>query len=291
MKRVQQAMKLRTYEDTDKFNNKLHYPRQVMIKYDGRNTTIVKHPDQSVEYYTTGGKRFELLDDQVFGFEDTPVGVYFAEMMGKGIEGRLGERIHSGIQTTMFTNTSKGLFNRHKPTWRIFDYVTMADYDVGICELPYISRWSYLKDKIPTQYLAYDMECLGKGHWDMFHTKAVADGWEGTVCIDHQQQWKASKSRPHVQIKRKDRKDADLLCVGITMGTGKYDFMIGSLKLQDSKGRIVYVGSGLSDEQRDMSPADFVGKVIEIVYEQLMDTYIQPIFVRVRDDKNAGDIN
>ena len=291
MKKFQQVLKTRTYEDTKHFNRKVKYPRQVMIKYDGRHTTIVKHPDQTVQYFTSGGKMFELLDDQVFGFEDTPVGVYFAEMMGKGIEGRLGERVHSGIQTTMFTNTGKGLFNRHNPTWRIFDYVTIADYDCGVCELTYISRWSYLKDKIPTSFLAYDMECLTKAHWDMFHTKAVADGWEGTVCIDHQQHWIASKSRPHTQIKRKDRKDADLLCIGVKEGTGKYECMIGSLELRDSKGRVVDVGSGLTDAERSAVPSTYVGKVIEIVYEQMMDTYIQPIFVRVRDDKTIEDIN
>ncbi len=290
MKKFQVVAKTRTYEDTPKFLNKMSWPRQVMIKYDGRHTTIVKHPDQTVQYFTSGGKMFELLDDQVFGFEDTPVGVYFAEMMGQGIRGKLGERIHSGIQTTMFTNTGKGLFNKHKPVWRIFDYVTIADYDVGICELSYISRWSYLKDKIPTSYLAYDMECLGKGHFDMFHTKAVADGWEGTVCIDHQQKWVASKSRPHVQIKRKDRKDADLLCIDWKGGTGKYKGLIGSLILQDSKGRVVDVGSGLSDAERCKTPSTYIGSVIEIVYEQMMDTYIQPIFVRVRDDKTKEDI-
>ena len=291
MKQVQQTTKLRTFEDTDKFNKKVKYPRQVMLKYDGRCTTIVKHPDQTVQYFTTGGKMFELLDDQVFGLEDTPVGVYFAEMMGKGIEGRLGERIHSGIQTTMFTNTGKGLFNRHRPTWRIFDYVTIADYDVGICELPYISRWSYLKDKIPTSYLAYDMECLTKAHWDMFHTKAVADGWEGTVCIDHQQHWKASKSRPHTQIKRKDRKDADLLCIGVKEGTGKYEGMIGSLILRDKTNREVDVGSGMTDSDRAKDPEHYIGQVVEIVYEQLLNTYIQPIYIRVRDDKTKEDIN
>jgi len=291
MKQIQQVVKLRTYEDTIKINNKIKYPRTAMIKYDGRCTTIVKHPDMRVEYYTTGGKRFELLDDQVFGFDDTPVGVYFAEMMGKAIEGRLGERIHSGIQTTMFTNTGKGLFNRHSPTWRIFDYVTIADYDVGLCELPFISRWSYLKDKIPTQYLAYDMECETKAHWDMFHTKVVADGWEGTVCIDHQQQWKSSKSRPFTQVKRKDRRDADLLCVGWTMGIGKYEGMIGSLRLRDGQGRIVDVGSGLTDAQRAVDPDYYISQVIEIVYEQMMETYVEAIFVRVRDDKTEKDIN
>lgn len=296
MKKFQQVQKTRTFEDIGKWffpkeKAKVKFPRQVMIKYDGRHTTIVKHPDQTIEYFTSGGKVFELLDDQVFGFDDTPVGVYFAEMMGEGIEGRLGERIHSGIQTTMFTNTGKGLFNKHKPTWRIFDYITIADYDVGVCELPYISRWSYLKDKIPTNFLAYDMECETKAHWDMFHTKAVAEGWEGTVCVDHLQQWKASTSRPFTNIKRKDRKDADLLCIGVNPGTGKYEGMIGSLKLQSKTGIEVDVGSGMTDADRAGLHAYYIGSVVEIVYEQMMDTYIQPIFVRVRDDKTKEDIN
>ena len=296
MKKFQTVAKTRTYEDKDKWffppeKAKIKFPRQVSIKYDGRHTTIVKHPDMRVEYFSSGGKMFELLDDQVFGFEETPVGVYFAEMMGEGVEGRLGERTESGIQTTMFTNTRKGIFNKQKPTWRIFDYVTIADYDTGICELPYIYRWSYLKDKLPTQYLVYDMECLTKAHWDMFHTKVVADGWEGTVSIDFDQKWIASTSRPFTQIKRKDRKDADLLCIGTTKGTGKYVGMLGSLKLRDKSGRVVDVGSGLTDEQRQVEPDYYVGKVIEIVYEQMMDTYVQPIFVSVRDDKPKEDIN
>lgn len=282
-------VKLRTFEDTPKFNVKVKYPRQALVKYDGRWTRIVKHPSGKVTYYSSGKKMFELLDDQVFGLDETPVGVYFAEMMGEGIEGRLGERTESGIQTTFFTNTSKGLFNHGKPTWRIFDFVTIADYDVGICELSFINRWSYLKDKIPNSFLAHDMECLNKAHWDMYHTKVIADGWEGTVTIDHEQQWIDTTSRPHTQIKRKDRKDADLLCIDYQEGTGKYEGMIGSLLLVDSKGREVWVGSGLTDAQRD-PVIDYRDKVIEIIYEQMMDTYIQPIFVRVRDDKTSKEI-
>lgn len=291
MKKFQIVAKTRAYEDTPKFKAKVNYPRQVMIKYDGRHTTIVKHTGGRVDYYSSGGKLFQLLDDQVFGLADTPPGVYFAEMMGNGVEGKLGDRVHSGIQTTMFTNTSKNIFNKQKPVWRIFDYVTMADYDTGRCELPYINRWSYLKDKIATSYLAYDMECLTVEHFNMFHTKAVADGWEGTVCIDCQQQWVASKSRLHTLIKRKDRLDADLLCIGVNAGTGKYTGMIGSLILQDKSGRVVDVGSGMSDADRALDADYYIDKVIEIVYEQLLATYIQPIYQRVRDDKTKEDIN
>ena len=287
----QQTTKLRTYEGSDKFHKKMGWPRIDMVKYDGRSTTIVKHPSGKVDYFTSGGKRFELMDDQVFGFDDTPVGVYFAEMMGKNIEGKLGDRVHSGIQTTMFTNTGKGIPNMHKPTWRIFDYVTIADYDVGICELPFINRWSYLKDKLPTAYLANDMESENISHSNMFHSKVVDDGWEGTVSIDCSQVWRATKSRPHTQVKRKDLMTADLLVVEEVEGTGKYEGMIGSLRCVDGTGyEVCSVGSGLTDEQRGQWGL-FLDEIVEVRYEQIMDRkLVQPIFKFLREDKKEAEI-
>jgi len=288
--KFQQVQKLRDFNKDFK-PEKLSYPRLCTIKYDGRHTTIVKHPDMRVEYFSSSGKKFELLDDQVFGFDETPVGVYFAEMMGEGIEGRLGDRVHSGIQTTMFTNTRKGLFNKHKPVWRIFDYVTIADYDVGICELGYVDRYAYLLEHVPSQYLAYNMEALCIEHEQMFLKKVVDDGWEGIVSVDYDHQWKATKSRRWEAIKWKMRPTADLLCVGFQEGEGKYTGMIGSLLLQDSNGLEVSVGSGLTDAQRGMHPLEFVNKVIEIEYEQKLDTYVQPTFIRIRDDKTEEEID
>lgn len=54
---------------------------------------------------------------------------------------------------------------------------------------------------------------------------------------------------------------------------------------------MVDVGSGMTDEQRAVNPDTYIDKVVEIVYEQMLDTYIQPIFQRVRDDKTKEDIN
>ena len=39
------------------------------------------------------------------------------------------------------------------------------------------------------------------------------------------------------------------------------------------------------------NPDYFIGKVIEVEYEQLLATYIQPTFVCVRDDKTIEDID
>ena len=287
----QQVVKLRTYEDTDKFRKKMAFPRTAMIKYDGRCTTIVKHDSGEVDYLTTGGKLFKLENDQVFGWDSTPPGVYFAEMMGGKVVGKLGDRIHSGIQTTMFTNTSKGITNKHEPTWRIFDFVSIEDYVGGKSSVPFGLRWAFLEAFISNDYLADSIKCYNASDWDHYHTAIVAGGWEGTVSIDDSQLWVSSKSRPHTQVKRKDRKDADLICYGAKEGTGKYEGMIGSLLLKDSAGLKVDVGSGLTDAQRAMDPDYYIGKVVEIVYEQKIDTYIQPIFNCVREDKDIKDIS
>ena len=288
--KFQQIQKLRDF-NKDYKPEKLKYPRLCTIKYDGRHTTIIKRPSGKVEYYSSSGKMFELLDDQCFDLPETPVGVYFAEMMGEGVLGKLGDRKHSGIQTTMFTNTRKGLFNKHKPNWKVFDYVTIADYNVGICELPYVERYAYLLDHLPSNCLAYNMEALNIEHEEMFLDKVVKEGYEGIVSTDYNHIWEASKSRKWTNIKWKRRPTADLLCVGFNEGEGKYTGMIGSLILVDSEGREVSVGSGLNDSQRSMDPSEFIDKVVEIEYEQVLDTYIQPTFLRVRDDKTKEEID
>jgi ATP-dependent DNA ligase len=175
--------------------------------------------------------------------------------------------------------------------WKIFDYVTIQDYEAGYCDIPYVERWSYLMEQIPSQYLAYNMESLEIAHDEMFLDKVTKAGYEGIVSVDYFHKWKATSSRRWEAIKWKKRPTADLLCVGVKEGEGKYDGMIGSLLLTDKEGLSVYVGSGLTDEDRLKAPEHFINKVVEIEYEQKMDTYIQPTFIRIRDDKEKHEID
>ncbi len=180
-----------------------NYPCQAMTSYIGLPTTIMKHIDGSVNYVTSVGESFELLDDQIFGEEGTPEGIYFAHMM-LGTEGRDGDKLPS--QDTMVSKTERRLFNRQKPKWKIFDYVTRADYEDGICELCFINRWSYLKEHIPTQFLAFDMECLEQSHLDMFIGRVKDDGWKGAVCIAHDYVWTKEVQVTAGKPKQKDIK-------------------------------------------------------------------------------------
>jgi len=124
-----------------------------------------------------------------------------------------------------------------------------------------------------------------------FAKTLAKDGWEGAMCVCPRSYYYIGK-RVNNSVKLKFRKTADLLCVGFEEGEGKYEGMIGALILKDSKGRMVNVGSGLEDYQRNSKcKADYLGSVIEIEYEQIIDTYIQPTFIRVRTDKTTNEID
>jgi DNA ligase-1 len=121
--------------------------------------------------------------------------------------------------------------------------------------------------------------------------EATSSGYEGIVMKNPMWEWKSTKSRTVDFCKWKRRPTADLLCISTTEGTGKYEGMIGALVLQDSKGRVVQVGSGLNDDDRLVEPDNFIGNVVEIEYEQIMETYIQPTFITIRLDKTKEDID
>lgn len=117
------------------------------------------------------------------------------------------------------------------------------------------------------------------------------EGWEG-LYLKHRTHIYEPGKRLNTAIKLKYRPTADLVCIGIEYGIGKYEGMIGSLILKDKEGLVVSVGSGLADIERKITDETFwVGKIIEISYEQKLDTYIQPIYISYRCDKTIKDID
>jgi DNA ligase-1 len=118
----------------------------------------------------------------------------------------------------------------------------------------------------------------------------VSQGWEGGMLIRPDSTYHPGK-RVHHAVKLKGRHTADLLCIGTTDGEGKYQGMIGSLTLRDKAGRVVNVGSGLCDADRNSTKDEYIGKVIEIQYERIDDTYIQPVYIGTRADKTKEEID
>jgi ATP-dependent DNA ligase len=98
-------------------------------------------------------------------------------------------------------------------------------------------------------------------------------------------------------VKMKAIETADLLCVGWEKGSGKNANKIGNLILETSDGLLrTGCGTGLSDEMREMNPTHYVGKVIEVQYNEVITSKSKdlaslflPVFVQVRHDKNVAN--
>ena len=73
-------------------------------------------------------------------------------------------------------------------------------------------------------------------------------------------------------LKYKKVKTMDLRVIDIKEGTGKYEGMVGALECAgnfDDKFVSVQVGSGMSDEQRELwsiNPSAIIGKIVEVAY-------------------------
>lgn len=214
-------------------------------------------------------------------------------------EGKLGDRGKSAILTTFRTNFNKGInyideMFKHNITLKLFDLLTIKDGQL-CTQIAYIERLKLLKYLTMPSFMEVIQYDLVRGYAIPELTKEVVkQGWEGCMFVDKDSFYNLgvnSHKRTSAIIKNKARPTADLLCIGTEEGVGKYTGLIGALVLKDRVGRQVSVGSGLSDDQRNMPESYFRGKVIEISYEQIQATYLQPVFVTVRDDKTAMEID
>lgn len=269
------------------------------IKYDGHYCQIYYLGKQGHICYTSGEKPFYLDDNfqnqlqELFGLVgefgeyniENPL-ILEAEFIGKS-QGKLGDRTKCGLLTTFRTNTAKGIPNKLEPgnKFMIFDVIDSDRFSHRLNFL--LNRNLPHTDNI--YFVEYTAVNISQQNLNSL-LRDLPDGYEGFYVKQEEHDYVPGK-RVRNAIKVKKRKTADLLCVNFTEGKGKYVGMIGSLVLRDSQGRVVEVGSGLTDADRSLNPAEFVDKVVEIGYEQILDTYIQPTFITVRGDKDASAIN
>jgi len=267
----------------------LRFPLYAPIKYDGNYIVVLVDRGQPT-FHTSGGLEYTHTDEQPM-WQGLPDNAYFAERIWG--EGKLGDRNRCNLKGSKSAQTSTG------HNYKVFGVVSLESYYDGHTTVPYDMMATTLIDLFEPN----DIAGIGKliktqEELDKYLDIVVKQGYEGIMCIAPKWKWADTKSRGVKFAKYKKRPTVDLLCVAVLAGTGKYEGMIGSLRLQDSSGRIVDVGSGMSDEDRTRGQY-FVGKVVEMFYEQIHEggTYIQPTFgseyegVLVREDKAKEDID
>ena len=129
-----------------------------------------------------------------------------------------------------------------------------------------------------------------------FLTKADSNGWEG-LMLNKDTKWKNKRNNGILKVK--SFKHADILCIDILEGKGKYKGTLGLIKC-NYKGYELGVGSGFTDEQRHYywnHRQDIIGKIIQIKYKSETKNKqggisVQfPIFQTVRKDKTEPSYN
>lgn len=267
----------------------------VSKKYDGNMVFIVKVGSE-VRMFTSDWKEFHIdtIADELRSLRNDDF-VVIGEFL-HNCEGKLGDRTKSQILTTFRTNFNKGIPNSLGD--EVMSKVMVFDFLPVVSRVPapdcrYSNRLEVAMKVLKKSYYLEVIEYkIMSGSRAMEYSKQlVKEGWEGAMAAEdlpYKISYTTNK-RVNSIVKLKHRKTADIKCVGVEEGEGKYTYLIGALVLEDSKGRRVSVGSGLTYSHRCMTENYFIGKIIEIEYEQILDTYIQPTFVCVRDDKTKSD--
>jgi ATP-dependent DNA ligase len=257
-------------------------------KLDGHYTQIVyDHYLKEVKFYTSSGKEFYIKDMADYIIENFKISFHVECEYLHGCEGKLGDRGKSAKLTTYRTEFAKGKKPKGDVTKDKFVVLDVVDTSINFSHrLFFIQTYFLGKDwfKVPSQKIIANLHEARE-----LAKKDVKRGFEGGMLKAPDHMYTPGKRVNNI-VKLKPRKTADLLCIDTTEGEGKYEGMIGALVLKDYEGRVVQVGSGLSDYDRSKSKKYYIGEVIEIEYEQILDTYIQPIFKYVRFDKDQSDI-
>lgn len=179
----------------------------------------------------------------------------------------------------------------------IWDSLTLQEFEEGLSTRPYTERFG---EAIKATFMTSKLKPVSSYRvYSMKEAQAIADefiseGGEGAIVKKLDTIWKDGTSKDMVKIKAV--LDADLLCVAVEEGSGKYKGKVGALVLETSCGRLkVKVGTGLTDKDRDKPFDYYIGKVIEIQYNEFIkskgkstDSLFLPRFVEVREDKNTA---
>ena len=190
-----------------------------------------------------------------------------------------------------FKDIEKGL------RFDVWDIISLDEFKKEVSFTPYKDRLenlnslvnnlnTYIIKVIDTHYVTSVDEA------EIIAINYQKQGLEGAILKDIESIWENKTSKK--QIKFKAINDADLLCVGVEEGNGKNTGKVGALVLESKCKKLkVNVGSGLNGKQIELPFDYFIGKVIEVKYNEVIyskgkeeASLFLPIFVEVREDKD-----
>jgi ATP-dependent DNA ligase len=277
---------------------KIKFPCIAQTKMDGMRFNAICE-NGTVQYRSRAGKELDLfgaLDAEVVGLAARRDCVLDGELLMFHPGGDFYDRKTGNGLLTKFqkgTGTPELAKLVHAVVW---DVIPLEDFRKGRCDLGYEDRLKLLGAK-GTMHIsvAHSHTVNTMAEAQELYRHKLDDGEEGLVLKDPKGPWEDKRVKH--QVKMKAELEADLYCAGVTPGTGKYQGKIGSLECHSKGGTVVVnVGTGLDDEERAWDPKEFIGKIVSVKYNALIDdkktgqkSLFLPVFVEIRDDKNVPD--
>ena len=265
------------------------------VKFDGNQIFICKRGDK-IRWFTSDWKEFNLPQLGLSLAINNPVKDFdlVAEFNYNTI-GKLGDRHEASgklaTERANFRNGKPCSLDESKIHIKVFDYLSVENDKHTNLDIGYINKLESSKElKFPYQIQLIEYSIIKGINLKDKLKEVVNKGWEGLMAVETYSVYEIGKRVNH-SIKLKDRPTADLKCIGYKPGEDSFEGMVGSLHLVDSYGREVFVSSGLEFHERDLKYFDenFKDRIIEISYEQIADTYLQPVYNCIRLDKTKGE--
>lgn len=275
----------------------LKYPLIGQLKYDGvRLVTIWAH--EQIVFKTRNGKiihlpRIKAELEKVCAKLALKPCVLDGEVIIKQGLSVDRTKVSGMINSARSGNT----INEDLLEFNIFDWLPYEDFQKQKCGLPYIERYNKLfavVAQLPDNYKpAINYDFRSPEEVQTVYSQLIEQGQEGLILKPHHHKYTFKRSKDWVKLK--EVRTADLQCIDVEMGTGKYQGMIGALVCKgkvEGKSVVVKVGSGLTDLDRAMAHGDYLYKTIEIKYNSVIEdsttgnwSLFLPRYIAVRFDK------
>lgn len=273
-------------------------PYIVQKKCDGGRVNVCVDANGSVTYRSRNGSTLELFgffDAQFSGFTDR---VFDGELLVRTETGVADRKTGNGL----YTKAVRGTLSKEEVSsmcMEIWDVIPTDEFNAGVGTEPYSTRITTLLNVntfnpalvqvVETKFAKTIDECV------QFYDRMRDEGEEGAIIKTANSVWEDRRSKNMVKMKAEET--ADLLCIGVEEGSGKFKGLIGNLVCSTRCGKLVTgVGTGLVDDDRKKDPSEFIGKIIEVGYNEVISSkgkdtksLFLPVYKQIRYDKNEAN--
>jgi ATP-dependent DNA ligase len=278
---------------------KLTFPMIAQTKMDGMRFNAICENGQ-VSYKTRNGKEldlFSVLDADVLSLTAETDYVLDGELLMVTGHGDLftDRKTGNGLLTKFQKGTGTAeLAKRVRAV--VWDIIPLFAFRKGRCSVGYRDRHIMLHPNQVGRIQVAPISIVNSmEEAQTLYQQKLAEGEEGLVLKDPKGPWEDKRVKH--QFKMKAELEADLRVTGFLPGSGKYEGKIGSLLVESADGKVKSaVGTGLDDEERSCDPSVFIGQIVAVKYNALIEdkktgqkSLFLPVFIEVRSDKATAD--